>query len=170
MIQTIKTERLLLREFREEDLDAYGAMCSDSEVMKFIGNGELLTRSQTWEQMALILGHWNLRGYGMWAVEEQDSGKFIGRIGFIDSEGWPGFELGWLLGRPYWGNGYATEGAKYALEYAFTELEKQHVISLIYPDNKASIQVALRLGEKLERETVLFGNRVLVYGIDRDVI
>lgn len=107
-------------------------------------------------------------GYGMWAVEEQSSCKLIGRIGFIHSEGWPRFELGWLLARPYQGKGYATEGAKYALEYAFTELEKEHVISLISPENKPSIKVAMCLGEKLERETILYGNRVLIYRIDRD--
>ncbi len=77
MIATIKTERLLLREFRENDLDAYEMMCADPKVMQFIGNGDPLSRSQVWEQMASFLGHWHLRGYGMWAVEEQSSGNLI---------------------------------------------------------------------------------------------
>jgi RimJ/RimL family protein N-acetyltransferase len=74
--------------------------------------------------------------------------KVVGRIGFMNPAGWPGFELGWTLGRESWGKGFATEGAQRALEYAFTEMNRDHVISLIAPDNVASIPVAERLGEK----------------------
>jgi RimJ/RimL family protein N-acetyltransferase len=117
--------------------------------------------------MAFIVGHWLLRGYGMWAVEERESGAFLGRIGFFNPEGWPGFELGWTLGRQWWGKGYATEGARAALDYAWRELGREHVISLIQPANQPSIGVAERLGERLEGEVELFGNRALVYGIHR---
>jgi len=167
MIPTLTTERLILRGFREEDLDAYAEICASIEVMRFIGNGQPLSRSQTWDQVARLLGHWLLRGYGMWAVEKRADRELIGRIGFINPEGWPGFELGWCLGRPFWGCGYATEGAKSALQHAFTELRRQHLISLIYPENEASIRVAQRLGETLEGETRLSGKRVLIYGINR---
>jgi RimJ/RimL family protein N-acetyltransferase len=167
MIPTLTTGRLHLREFRESDLDAYAAICASPDVMQFIGRGSTLSRSQTWTQIAVFLGHWQLRGHGMWAVEERSSGDLIGRVGFLDPEGWPGFELGWLLGLPYWGHGFATEAARAALEYAFCELRRRHIISLIYPKNEASIRVALRLGERLERETKLFDRRVLVYGLHK---
>jgi len=55
------------------------------------------------------IGHWTLRGYGTWAVERKSDGAFIGRVGLINPEGWPGLEVGWTLGKPYWGQGYATE-------------------------------------------------------------
>jgi RimJ/RimL family protein N-acetyltransferase len=109
-----------------------------------------------------------LRGYGHWVVEEKASGKFIGRIGFLNPEGWPGFELGWTLAPAAQGKGYAIEGARRALAYAFTEMDRDHVISLINPLNAASIRVAERLGEKLEGHTELFDIEVLIYGIDRD--
>jgi RimJ/RimL family protein N-acetyltransferase len=153
--------------FREDDLDAYASMCADSEVMRYLGEGRPLTRSETWRRMAMFLGHWQLRGYGIWAVEERATATLLGRIGFYNPEGWPGFELGWVLGRQHWGHGYATEGARRALAYAFDVMEYDHVISLIYPDNRASIRVAERLGQRLEGRTELFGRPTLVYGIDR---
>jgi len=164
---TLETERLWLRAFREEDLDAYAAICADPEVMRYLGDGRVLSRADAWRQMALIIGHWTLRGYGLWAVEERATGDLIGRLGFFNPEGWPGFELGWMLRRASWGQGYATEGAGRALAHAFTEMGRDHLISLIRPDNRASIRVAERLGERLERRTDLFGQEALVYGIDR---
>jgi RimJ/RimL family protein N-acetyltransferase len=100
-------------------------------------------------------------------VEEKSSGRVVGRIGFMDPVGWPGFELGWTLARDSWGKGYATEGARRALEYAFTEMDRDHVISLIAPDNVASIKVAERLGEKVEGQTNVVNRDVFIYGIDR---
>lgn len=164
---TLQTERLVLRPFRESDLDTYAAICADPQVMRYLGDGKALSRAEAWRQIALILGHWQLRGFGLWAVEERASGVLVGRLGFFQPEGWPGFELGWMLQRAAWGRGYATEGAARALAHAFTAMGREHVISLIRPANAASIRVAERLGETLERRTSLFGENVLVYGITR---
>lgn len=164
---TLETERLILRMFREEDFESYASICADADVMHYLG-GKPYTRLEAWRHMAFLIGHWHLRGYGHWAVEEKASGRVIGRLGFLNPEGWPGFEIGWTLGRESWGKGYATEGARRALEYAFTELNQDHVISLIHPENQASIRVAERLGEKLEGEAELLGMDLLVYGIDRE--
>src|SRR4029079_194673 len=84
-------------------------------------------------------------------------GTFLGMIGFADPEGWPGFELAWTLARRWWGPGYATEGARAALAYAFTVLNQGRVISLIHPENLASIRVAERLGERLQDRRELLG-------------
>ena len=162
----IETERLILRMWREEDLDVYAELCADPNVMRYLG-AKIFDRMATWRHMAFMVGHWHLRGYGYWAVDEKSSGKLIGRIGFLNPEGWPGFELGWTLSPSAQGKGYATEGARRALEYAFNEMGHEHVISLIHPDNKPSIRVAERLGEKLEGRTEVAGHDVLIYGIDR---
>lgn len=164
----LETERLLMRWFREDDFDAFLKICSDPEVMRFLGDGKPVTEIEAWRQMASIMGHWYFRGYGIWAVEEKSSGKLVGRIGFLKPVGWPGFELGWTLGRDSWGKGYATEGARRALEYAFSEMDRDHVISLIAPANVGSIRVAERLGEKVEGKTEVLGKEVLIYGISRD--
>ena len=163
----LETERLILRMFREDDFETYAKICADPEVMRYLGEGKPYPRLEAWRHMAFLVGHWHLRGYGHWAVEEKASGQLVGRIGFLNPEGWPGFEIGWTLARECWGKGYATEGARRALEYAFTDMNRDHVISLIHPENQASIRVAERLGEKLEGEAEVFGKQVSVYGIDR---
>src|SRR6516165_5103560 len=145
---TLETDRLTLRMLRASDFDAYAEMCADAEVMRYIGDGQPVARPMAWRGLAAMVGHWSLRGYGQWAAEERSSGVLVGRIGFWHPEGWPGFEIGWALRRAYWGRGYATEGARRALRYAFTDLKQQQVLSLIHPENAASIRVAQRLGER----------------------
>lgn len=163
----LETERLILRWWREEDFPALLKIGQDPEVMEFLG-GQPLTEIEAWKNMAANIGHWYFRGYGVWAVEEKATGRVVGRIGLMNPAGWPGFECGWTLARESWGKGYATEGAQRALEYAFTELDRDHVISLIAPANINSIKVAERLGEKVEGETELLDKQVLIYGITRD--
>jgi RimJ/RimL family protein N-acetyltransferase len=162
----LETERLILRMWREDDFEAYAELCADPEVMRYLG-GKTLDRTEAWRSMAMFVGHWQLRGYGHWAVEEKDSGRFAGRVGFLNPAGWPGFEIGWTFKREFWGKGYATEGGRRALEYAFKELDKPHIISLIHPENRPSIRVAERLGETLEGTAKVMGIDVLVYGVDR---
>jgi RimJ/RimL family protein N-acetyltransferase len=164
----LETDRLIMRMWRDEDFEAYARMTGDAEVMKYLG-GKPMDRAEAWHHMAFLVGHWELRGYGHWVVEEKATGEFVGRIGFMNPEGWPAFEIGWTLAREFWGRGYASEGARRALAYAFDELDKAHVISLIDPRNTNSIKVAERLGEKEEGKVELFGREVLIYGIDRPV-
>lgn len=165
-IPVLETDRLVLREWRPADFEAYASMCANEEVMRFLG-GKAFNRLEAWRHLAFLVGHWELLGFGHWAVEEKSTGELAGRIGFLNPADWPGFELGWTLARRCWSKGYATEGARRALHFAFNELDKDHVISLIDPENKPSIRVAERLGEKLEGTTDLMGRKVLVYGIDR---
>jgi RimJ/RimL family protein N-acetyltransferase len=165
---TLETDRLVLRMLCESDLDAYAEMCGDPEVMRYIGDGQPLTRPLAWRNLAMMVGHWSLRGYGLWAAVERSSGVFVGRIGFWHPEGWPGFEVGWSLRRAFWGRGYATEGARRALRYAFTDLKQPHVLSLIHPENAASIRVAQRLGEQLLGPIEVMGKQALVYRITRE--
>jgi RimJ/RimL family protein N-acetyltransferase len=162
---SLETERLRLRQFREADLDAYAAIMADPETMTHMGGPR--DRARAWMDIAWCLGHWTLRGYGLWAAEEKASGDLIGRIGLLYPEGWPGLEVGWLVARSHWGQGLATEGGRAALDYAFETVGAEHVISLIRPDNAASIRVAEKLGETRERETELFGAPALVYGTVR---
>ena len=167
-METLRTERLVRRTLREGDFEQYAAMMADPEVTRYLGDGRPLARPDAWRQMAMLLGHWRLRGYGHWAVEEAATGRLAGRVGFFNPEGWPGFELGWPLAREFWGRGYATEGARRALEYGFKELGRDRVISLIRPENVASIRVAERLGERPDGSVELLGSPALVYAIRRE--
>jgi RimJ/RimL family protein N-acetyltransferase len=97
-IPTLETERLILRGWREDDLDAYTTMMSDPEVTRFIGGVQ--TRNDCWRSIAANIGHWVFRGHGMWAVERKSDGALVGRIGVWRPEGWPATEVVWALGRP----------------------------------------------------------------------
>jgi len=108
--------------------------------------------------MAAFLGHWVLRGYGMWAVERRSDGVLIGRAGFLNPEGWPGLEIGWLLERAAWGQGYAFEAASAAIDWGRRERGMTRLISLIRAANVRSELLARRLGAELEGEVELMGS------------
>jgi len=160
---TLETERLRLRLMEERDLDAFAAMYADAETMRFIGEGKVLNRTDTWRSIAGSLGHWLLKGYGMWAAELRSTSEVVGRVGFLEVAGWPGFELGWLIARPHWSKGYASESARVALDYATGPLGRQRVISLIRPGNERSVRVAERLGFVRDGAVELSGAAALVY-------
>lgn len=166
-IDQLETENLVLRMWRNEDIDPYAEMCADPDVMKYLG-GKRFNRLEAWRHAAFFIGHWYLKGFGHWAVVEKRSQRFIGRIGFLYPDGWPGFELGWALSKDVWNKGYATEGAREALGYAFTRLDKEEIISLIHPENNASLKVATKLGEIYKREIEFKGTMVSLYGISKD--
>lgn len=160
---TLETARLVLRLPEERDLDAFAAMYADADTMRFLGDGKVLTRAETWRALAGNLGHWLFRGYGMWVLERKDTQETIGRAGFINPEGWPGFELGWVVAAPQRSQGYAAEAARVALDYAVNALRKERVISLIRPGNAPSIRVAEKLGMRPDGSVELFGASAIVY-------
>jgi ribosomal-protein-alanine N-acetyltransferase len=154
VIPRLETERLLLRGFEERDLDEYAAITADPEVMRYMGRGPY-DRAGAWRDIAVCLGHFDLRGYTHWALESRESGELIGRCGPWRPEGWPALEVGWLLGREHWGRGYASEAGRTALDFAWRELGADRVISLVLPGNERSERVAARLGgRKTERQVV----------------
>jgi RimJ/RimL family protein N-acetyltransferase len=163
----LETARLKLRMFAERDVDALATLYADAETMRYVGEGKTFNRQETWRAVSSMLGHWLLRGYGMWAVELKGTGEMIGRAGFINPEGWPGFELGWMIAKPYWGRGYATEAAEAALAFAFRELAQDKVISLIRRDNLPSIRVAEKIGAQFDSEVDVLGAPALVYACTR---
>jgi hypothetical protein len=97
-IPTLETARLILRAFRNDDLDAFAAMSADAEVMRYIGRGDTLDRNAAWRNMAGFNGHWTLKGCGMWAIERKSDGAFLGRVGLHHPPYWPALEAGWTLG------------------------------------------------------------------------
>lgn len=160
---TLDTPRLHLRQFTLADVAPYARMCADAEVMWYIGTGEPQSADATWRSVAGILGHWQLLGYGMWAVTRREDRVLLGRVGFIDPPGWPGFELGYLLAREHWGQGYASEAAEAALRIAREELRKPQVISLIRPANAASMRLASSLGATPQGTLQFIGGEVRVF-------
>jgi RimJ/RimL family protein N-acetyltransferase len=169
-IPTLETERLRLRPFRRSDIDDYAALNADPEGLRFLvgSGGTPWDRGRSWRHLAFRIGHWQLGCAGMWAAEHRETAAFVGTVGFAAPEGWPGFELAGKLARPWWGKGYATEAGRAALSYAFTVLKKERVISLVHPENRASIRAAERIGLRLEGRIDHLGMEMLCFGIDRE--
>ena len=162
-IPTVRTERLLLRAFRDDDLDAFAAMCADPDVMRYIGAGDTVDRNAAWRTMAGFNGHWSLRGFGMWAIERLSDGALIGRVGLHHPPYWPALEAGWVLARDAWGHGYAKEGAAATLAHARRALPAQRLVSYIQPGNERSVRVAQALGAVFDGQADLLGTPVQVY-------
>jgi RimJ/RimL family protein N-acetyltransferase len=153
----IETDRLLLRPFRDDDLDAYTAIHETPEVRASLHLADDFGRADAWMAMAMQLGQWELRGTGKWAIEEKATGALVGRVGmfFPERVDWPGIEIGWTLHPDHWGKGYATEGGEASIDYAFAHHDVDALYSVILPENTRSQAVATRLGFTLWDERVL---------------
>ncbi len=166
-VPELRTGRLLMRGWRESDLDDWAAICADAEVMRWVGSPEGLDREDAWHEMASFAGHWVLKGCGQWVLETLDGGELVGRAGLLFPEGWPGLEVGWLVARPHWGKGYAPEAAQAAMDWTRRQLGADHLISLIADDNERSQRVAEKLGMTLEGRAIVHGKYELrVFGTD----
>ena len=132
--------------------------------------GRVLDRARSWRHMAATIGHWQIRGYGFFSVEEKASGEWVGRVGPFFPEGWPAPEIGWTISPDHWNKGYATEAARAALDYVFNTLEWLRVIHVIIQGNERSIAVAEKIGSRLLRTQQglpgVTDEEVLIYGQD----
>lgn len=141
-IPTLTTARLTLRALVATDFPAIAAFYA-SERSRHVGGPA--TKEQSWRMLATELGHWQLRGFGRWAVEESTTGKLAGIIGPWYPLGWPEPEIGWDLMNGFEGKGYATEAALVSLLYAYETLGWPTAISLVSPPNGGSRRVAQRM-------------------------
>ena len=143
----IQTRRLVLRPPRIEDFDRFAELLANEDACRYIGGH--LPRAAAWRKFLQQPGAWLLQGFGMFSLIEPDSGRWLGQLGPWRPEGWPGNEIGYSLHPDAWGKGYATEAAVAAIDWAFARLGWDEIIHCIAPDNRASQQVALRLGSSL---------------------
>jgi RimJ/RimL family protein N-acetyltransferase len=168
-MMTVETSRLRLRPLQASDAEPFMEIHQDPEVIKYVLLGAAPGGiTVAWRNIAMMIGHWHLRGYGPWAVSEKSSGQVIGRVGLWNPEGWPGIELGWIIRRSHWDHGFATEASRAALEWAWENVDTDHIISVIQPGNVRSIRVAEKIGERFERADVLNEVNVHIYGVLRN--
>ncbi len=155
IIPTLSTERLLLRAFKKDDLDPFASMVSDIEVMqRATYDGTTMTRTQAWNWLCFMLGHWHMRGFGIWGIEESSSGELIGRIGLQFLDSFDDVELVWMLAASAWGKGFASEGARAVIDFGLNRLALPRIAAVIRRENKSSIRLAERLGMEMEKEVV----------------
>ncbi len=162
----IETPRLIVRELEPGDLDRVAAIYADPDVMRFIGRGGVLTREHAERAIERERAHSTERGFGEGATVIRETGELIGVCGLIvwpDIDGAQEVEVAYLLDRPWWGRGYATEVATAIRDFAFDELRRERVVSCIYPDNAASIRVAEKIGMHYEKDFGWAGHTLSLY-------
>ena len=158
----LETDRLLLRMFVEEDWRALHEHYSDVECTRFTFR-RALTEAGTWRAMASMSGHWQLRGYGPYAVEEKSTKVVLGTVGLWYPLEWPEPEIKWALARRHQGKGYASEAVRAVQRMARQCMPEVMLISLIDRDNAASIRLATAVGATFEREMDFAGGVFHIY-------
>ncbi|GAB5415545.1 MAG: GNAT family N-acetyltransferase [Congregibacter sp.] len=167
-IPRLETERLVLRAHRRDDHAAAVSVWQHPQVYAFI-TGTPLSEQDVWLRLLRYSGLWDFLGYGYWAVEERESGAYVGQMGFADfKRGLVGFdgrypESGWVIHPEYAGRGYATEGMLAACRWLDARCSQAQSFCLIAPENVASIRVASKLGYRYALRTQLGEEATDVY-------
>jgi RimJ/RimL family protein N-acetyltransferase len=184
-VPTLETERLWLRAWTAEDAGPYARIIGDAEVMRHVGAGlryhlrrrctalvPRLAERSAGRAIRELADHWQRYGFGEWAVEEKASGLLVGQIGLVHLPDWTAdsseVEVGWLLARNAWGRGFATEGGRASLAYAFDQLGLERVVSVARRANERSERVMQRLGLSRTGRIYWKGSEVVWYAIDRE--
>jgi RimJ/RimL family protein N-acetyltransferase len=156
-VPRLRTQRLLLREYRMADFDAFATNLADPMATEFIGTHD---RRTAWRIFGCNIGGWLLQDTGWWAVEPLEGGGMVGYVGAFFRETWPEIEIGWGVFRAHWGRGMATEAVGEVLRWVFDVRKEKRAIALIDAKNARSLRVAEKLGMTYEAETELFGTPV----------
>lgn len=163
----LETERILLREFTDSDLDVLAAMMADQEQMSLYPRPR--TRDETKVWIDRNIGLYRELGYGFWRMEALKGGDFFGYCGIrpLTLEGVQEVEMGWHTRKEFWGQGLATESAAACRDLAFTRFAVTRLVATIDPTNEASLRVAKKIGMRPERNARLDGWPCVVYSIER---
>ena len=165
---TIETERLVLRAFRRDDLDAYAATLADRDVVRHLG-GHVFNREDSWRRLTMAVGQWPLLGYGYWAVDRKADGRLVGQAGFADFErgmtpdisGAP--EMGWVFDKSVHGAGIAGEACRAALEWIDATLAPPQIPAIIAIHNAKSMRLAERLGFVREPDAIYREDHIALF-------
>jgi ribosomal-protein-alanine N-acetyltransferase len=176
----LETERLLLRPLSIDDLDAFASFYADPDVMRYLGGGRPQSREETEKSLNRMLRSFDVDGFGQLAVVRKDDGALMGRCGFLvwdaatltptteaEATGPTELEVGYTLGRPYWGAGYATEAATAVRDHAAGPMGRERLIAFIHPENVRSRRVAEKLGMRHEHDVTLMERPAQVFALGK---
>jgi ribosomal-protein-alanine N-acetyltransferase len=177
----LETERLLLRPLSLDDVDRFASFYADPEVMRYLGAGRTLSRDETEASLRRMLRSFEVDGFGQLAVERTEDGELVGRCGFLvwdaetltptteaEATGPTELEIGYALGREFWGQGYATEAATAVRNHALRSMRRSRLIAFIRPGNLASARVAEKLGMRHERDVELMELPARLYALGNE--
>jgi RimJ/RimL family protein N-acetyltransferase len=165
----LDTPRLRLRPLAASDLEALGLLNADPEVMRHIGEG-VRDRAETVQHLELMLSHWVEHGFGVWAIEARDSGRFLGRCGLQHYEHTAEIELSYALESASWGRGLMPEAAFCSLSYGFSVLGLARIIATVRNENRRSQRVLEKVGMRFVEPRQRYGRTVKTFAIDRSAV
>ena len=177
---SLETDRLVLRAPVPEDAETLAPTYADPEVMRYVGDGRALTRAETERSVRRMIERWEADGFGLFTTVRKEDGAVIGRVGLLvwNTDTWEPttraqgaevpteVEVGYTLGRDFWGQGYATEAAGAVRDYALGGLGAERLIALIIHGNTASENVARKLGLAYERDIMLGRREAQLFALD----
>jgi ribosomal-protein-alanine N-acetyltransferase len=164
----IETQRLLLRSFSIDDLDAFAALNADPDVMRYIGDGRPQSMEQTQIRLNAVLDHWKQHGFGLFTAIEKSSGEFVGFCGLKYLDTSSEIEVGYRLAKKFWGFGLATEAARVSLRYGFETLRLDRIVAVVQPENGASCRVIEKIGLRYVKNARFYDTDVRYYAITRE--
>ncbi len=164
----LETQRLVVRHLRASDVDEMYAICSDAELMRFVGDGQPLKREQVEKWIEKSVDNYRRQGFGCSAVIDKSTARFAGYCGLVYGPGSEIVEIIYTLKKEYWGRGLASEVAGAMIDYGLNKLDLKRIMATIDPDNLGSIRIVEKLGLKFQEQRVDENNLPeLVYMIER---
>ena len=167
-VPVLTTERLTMRGFTNDDLDAFYPIISGEDQLKYFPATVPQTRERVQEMIDRIGKHWETKGYGLWAITLRETGELLGRCGIMEIKDTGETEIDFIFGRPYWNKGYATEAGRAAIRYGFEHLPVDFIVGIVHPDNGASQRALSKLGLTRGERTRYFNMDCYRYVIDRE--
>ena len=169
-VPTFETDRLRLRPFTLEDSSGLHKILSVEGVLRYYPSSDPPDLERVQRLITRQLDHWEEHGFGWWAVEDITNKQLIGWSGLQYLPETDEIEIGYLLARPYWGKGLATEGARIGIEFGFKQLEIPTIIGIVHPENLASQRVLEKIGLVFQEEAEYFGMRCYKYLVENPII
>lgn len=167
-IPELLTPRLRLRAFAAADAEPLRRLMAEPGVLRYFPSTAPPDLERVQRFLALVADHWNAHGYGLWAAERREDGRLLGRCGLFRIPDTGETEVDFLLEKPAWGLGLATEAARAALRFGFETQPLELVVGIVHPDHVASQRVLEKLGLKRTARTVYFGMDCFRYAITRE--
>ena len=162
-IPTLKTTRLTLRPFTKQDARPLCQILSVPGVLEYFPSSDAPDLERVQKLVQKQIDHWGVHDYGWWAVEPIEEGELIGWSGLQYLPETDEIEISYLLGKPYWGKGLATESAIAGLDYGFKSLGIEKIIGIVHPENVASQKVLEKIGLRFQEQTEYFGMECYKY-------
>ena len=164
----LETQRIRLREFEEDDVDALYSLDSDPDVMRYISDGRTCTRADIESAIPRVRNYYQQNpGYGIWLAELKDDGQFLGWACLKHLDQTEDIEVGYRLMKAFWNQGYATEAARALIDYGFEQLKLDRIVAITHPDNAASQRVLEKCGLRREGNRLAYGSECYFFALRR---